>query len=93
MGITSTPCWSTRRLRAVSRDQVQAALAEAGIGTSIHFRALHLHRFYAERLGLARGQFPDAERLSDSLLSLPLSASLSDADVARVIAAVTDVLG
>jgi dTDP-4-amino-4,6-dideoxygalactose transaminase len=76
-----------------SRDQVQAALAEAGIGTSIHFRALHLHRFYAERLGLARGQFPEAERLSDLLLSLPLSASLSDADVARVIAAVTDILG
>ena len=75
-----------------SRDHVQAALAEAGIGTSIHFRALHLHRFYAERLGLARGQFPEAERLSDLLLSLPLSASLSDADVARVVAAVTDVL-
>ena len=74
------------------RDQVQAALAEAGIGTSIHFRALHLHRFYAERLGLARGQFPEAERLSDLLLSLPLSAALSDADVARVVAAVTDVL-
>ena len=76
----------------VSRDQVQTALAEAGIGTSIHFRALHLHRFYAQRLGVARGQFPHAERLSDSLLSLPLSASLTDDDLARVIAAVVDVL-
>ena len=76
----------------LSRDKVQAALAEAGIGTSIHFRALHLHRFYAQRLGVARGQFPHAERLSDSLLSLPLSASLTDDDLARVIAAVVDVL-
>ena len=76
----------------LSRDKVQAALAEAGIGTSIHFRALHLHRFYADRLGVARGQFPHAERLSDSLLSLPLSASLTDDDLARVIAAVVDVL-
>jgi len=76
-----------------TRDQVQAALAEAAIGTSIHFRALHLHRFYADRLGLVRGQFPHAERLSDSLLSLPLSASLTDDDVTRVIAAVADVLG
>jgi UDP-4-amino-4-deoxy-L-arabinose-oxoglutarate aminotransferase len=71
---------------------VQAALADAGIGTSIHFRALHLHRFYAERLGLARGHYPHAERLSDSLLSLPLSASLTDGEVARVIATIADVL-
>jgi dTDP-4-amino-4,6-dideoxygalactose transaminase len=76
-----------------TRDQVQAALAERGIGTSIHFRALHLHRFYAERLGLSVGQFPHAERLSDTLLSLPLSASLTAGEVAQVIAAVTDVLG
>jgi dTDP-4-amino-4,6-dideoxygalactose transaminase len=76
-----------------TRDQVQVALANAGIGTSIHFRALHLHRFYADRLGLSRGQFPQAERLSDTLLSLPLSASLTDDDVARVIAAVTGVVG
>jgi dTDP-4-amino-4,6-dideoxygalactose transaminase len=75
-----------------SRDQVQAALAERGIGTSIHFRALHLHRFYAERLGLSRGAFPCAEHLSDTLLSLPLSASLGDDDVTRVIDALGDVL-
>jgi dTDP-4-amino-4,6-dideoxygalactose transaminase len=75
------------------RDQVQTALAARGIGTSIHFRALHLHRFYAERLGLSTGQFPRAERLSDTLLSLPLSASLSDGEVARVIAAVGEVVG
>ena len=74
------------------RDAVQAALAGQGIGTSIHFRALHLHRFYAERLGLARGAFPRAEHLSDTLLSLPLSAALSDQDVDRVIQAVTDVV-
>ncbi len=75
-----------------TRDQAQAALAERGIGTSIHFRALHLHRFYAERLGVARGAFPCAEHLSDTLLSLPLSASLGGEDVARVIDAVSDVL-
>ena len=77
----------------LTRDQVQVAMSNAGIGTSIHFRALHLHRFYAERLGLERGQFPEAERLSDRLLSLPLSASLTDDEVARVTAAVADVVG
>jgi dTDP-4-amino-4,6-dideoxygalactose transaminase len=70
---------------ALLRDELQAALSEAGIGTSIHFRALHLHRYYADRLGVAAGQYPNAERLSRTLLSLPLSASLGDAEVARVI--------
>src|SRR5690606_5193323 len=41
-----------------TRDALQQALAARGIGTSIHFRALHLHSFYAERFGLARGMFP-----------------------------------
>jgi len=70
------------------RDSVAQQLAEKGIGTSIHFRALHLHRFYADTLGLRAGQFPNAERISDTTLSLPLSAALSDADVERVVAAV-----
>ena len=70
------------------RDTAQERLAAEGIGTSIHFRALHLHAFYRDRLNVWRGAFPRAEQISDSTLSLPLSASLSDSDVTRVIAAV-----
>lgn len=75
-----------------TRDQLQAALAERGVGTSIHFRALHLHRYYAERFALKRGQFPHAERISDTTLSLPLSPALTDPEVAQVIDAVRGVL-
>jgi dTDP-4-amino-4,6-dideoxygalactose transaminase len=56
-------------------------LQQSGIGTSIHFRALHLHPFYAERFGLRRGQFPNAELVSDTTLSLPLSAATTPEDV------------
>jgi len=76
-----------------SRDEVAAALGEAGINTSIHFTALHLHSFYAKKYGFERGAFPAAERISDSILSLPFSAGLSDEQVAAVIAAVRGVLG
>ncbi|HEY7791063.1 MAG TPA: DegT/DnrJ/EryC1/StrS family aminotransferase [Vicinamibacterales bacterium] len=68
-----------------SRDGLQAALATEGIGTAIHFTALHLHSYYQERFALARGRFPHAEFISDRTLSLPLSASLSDEEVDRVI--------
>ena len=75
------------RLR-VDRDAVQVALHELKIGTGIHYRALHLHRYYRETYGYARGDFPNSEWISDRTLSLPLSPNLGDDDVADVIHAV-----
>jgi dTDP-4-amino-4,6-dideoxygalactose transaminase len=68
-----------------TRDDLAATLRERGIATSVHFTALHLHRFYAERFGYRRGMFPNAEFVSDRTLSLPLSAGTDEADVDRVI--------
>ena len=78
------------RLCGVSRDRLQAQLADAGIGTAIHFKALHLHSYYADRFALRRGMFPGAEFVSDRTLSLPLSAALTDEEVDRVIEAVRE---
>lgn len=71
-----------------SRDDLAAALRAGGIATSVHFRAVHLFTYYAERFGLRRGMFPAAERVSDCTLSLPLSAGMTDEDVEAVVAAV-----
>lgn len=67
-----------------TRDALKAALGALGIGTSVHFRALHLYRFYAERFGLARGMFSEAEYLSDHTLSLPFGSSMAEREVDRV---------
>jgi dTDP-4-amino-4,6-dideoxygalactose transaminase len=68
-----------------TRDDLAAALRERGIATSVHFKAVHLHRYYAERFGYRRGMFPNAEFVSDRTLSLPLSAGTDEADVDRVV--------
>jgi dTDP-4-amino-4,6-dideoxygalactose transaminase len=68
-----------------TRDALAAVMAEQGIVTSIHFRALHLHPYYQERFGLKRGMFPNAEFVSDHTLSLPLSGGMTDAEAGRVI--------
>ena len=70
------------------RDDLAASLRERGIVTSVHFRAVHLFSYYAERFGFRRGMFPHAERVSDCTLSLPLSAAMPDAHVDAVIDAV-----
>jgi dTDP-4-amino-4,6-dideoxygalactose transaminase len=68
-----------------NRDDLAAALAAEGIGTSVHFRPVHLFTYYRERFGFTRGMLPHAERISDRTLSLPLSGSMTDADAARVV--------
>lgn len=81
------------RICGLSRDRFQSRLAARGIGTGIHFRALHLQPFFADRYGLRRGMFPNAEYVSDRTLSLPLSPAMSDGEVDQVIEAVTEVCG
>jgi dTDP-4-amino-4,6-dideoxygalactose transaminase len=81
-----------REICGMSRDALQQALKSRGIGTSVHFKALHLHPYYAERFRLKRGMFPEAEFISDRTLSLPLSPALTEPEIARVVAAVTESL-
>ena len=61
-----------------TRDALIAHLAKAGVATSVHFRALHLHPYYQERYRLQRGMFPEAERVSDQVISLPLGGGMPD---------------
>ena len=75
-----------------TRDAFAASLRDRGIATAVHFTALHLHSYYAERFDLRRGMFPAAESISDRTLSLPLSAAMTDRAVDRVIEAVRDCL-
>lgn len=71
-----------------TRDEFQQTLFNANIGTGIHYTALHLHPYYHETFGYRRGDYLNAEYVSDRTLSLPLSARLTDQDVEDVIQAV-----
>ena len=51
--------------------------------------ALHLSTL-GRRFGYHRGDLPNTERISDSTVTLPLHAAMTDADVDRVCAACTD---
>ncbi|MDE2368409.1 MAG: DegT/DnrJ/EryC1/StrS aminotransferase family protein [Burkholderiales bacterium] len=71
---------------AGGRAAVMQALKEAGIGTGVHYPALHLFKFYRE-LGWREGQLPQAERIGRAILTLPLFPAMDDADPDRVGAA------
>jgi dTDP-4-amino-4,6-dideoxygalactose transaminase len=61
-------------------------MKEKGIGVGVHYPALHLFTLYRE-LGFKEGDFPNAERIGATTLTLPLFPAMSDADVDRVCAA------
>lgn len=76
----------------LNRDEVLDALRKENIGTGIHFIPLHLHPFYKNKYRIKPAQLPEASRLSDRILSLPLYPGLSDNEVEDVIKAFQKVL-
>ncbi|MFA6097235.1 MAG: DegT/DnrJ/EryC1/StrS family aminotransferase [Candidatus Paceibacterota bacterium] len=76
----------------ISRDELLDKMTARNIGVGVHYIALHLHPYYKEEFGYEKGDFPNAEWISERTVSLPLSAKLTDKDVKDVIEAVRDIL-
>ncbi|WP_113626607.1 UDP-4-amino-4-deoxy-L-arabinose aminotransferase [Pectobacterium peruviense] len=74
----------------ISRDDLMAALQTHGIGTGLHFRAVHTQKYYRERY--PHLHLPETEWNSASLMTLPLFPDMQDSDVDRVVAALTSIL-
>ena len=70
------------------RDALLGKLSDAGIGTAVNYRAIHLLTYLSEALGIPRGSLPVAEEMGDRTLSLPLYPTLPEADQDRVVDAV-----
>jgi dTDP-4-amino-4,6-dideoxygalactose transaminase len=68
----------------MTRDEFMKKMQENNIGTGLHYRAAHLYPYYREQLGYQMGDFPEAERVGNSIVSLPLFPKMTDAEQARV---------
>lgn len=75
-------------IRSRNRDELQASLKTAGIGTAILYpQPIHLQPAYAGRLRLA-DNMTATETAAREILSLPMHPHLTDEEVAAVIKAV-----
>ncbi len=64
-------------VRVADREALQAHLAEAGIGTGIHYPIpLHLQKAY-QYLNYKKGDFPVTERVAMEIVSLPMFPQMS----------------
>jgi dTDP-4-amino-4,6-dideoxygalactose transaminase len=75
------------RVTFADRDEVQRALADENIGSSIHFLPVHLLSAYRDRLAPHQPPLPVTERAGREVLSLPFSPAHSDGDVRDAVAA------
>ena len=79
------------RLRGLDRRPFCAGLRARGIGTQVHYLPVNAFPLY-KQLGYDPASTPIAAEVAERLVSLPLYPAMSDGDVARVIAAVRDVV-
>ena len=80
-------------VRVQDREAFQAALAEAGIGTGIHYPIpLHLQKAY-ENLNYKKGDFPVTERVAAEIVSLPMFPQMTNEQVEEVSKRVKESVG
>ena len=75
----------------IRRADVMAKMHAAGIGTGVHYPAIHLFAVY-RRLGWKEGDLPLAEQVCRNILTLPLFPAMTRAEVERVVETLTGVL-
>jgi dTDP-4-amino-4,6-dideoxygalactose transaminase len=71
----------------LGRDTLIERLYAEGIGVSVHYIPLHQQPYWRDRYGLRAEHFPHSQHAYERLLSLPLYTRMTEADVARVAAA------
>jgi dTDP-4-amino-4,6-dideoxygalactose transaminase len=76
----------------MNRDEFIRRMFERGIGCSVHFIPLHLHRYWRESYNLQPHHFPLSRLAYERVVSLPLYTKMTEADQTRVIEAVKDVM-
>jgi len=74
-----------------SRSAFQDRLQSLGVGTGVHYPAMHLYSLY-RKFGNEPGDFPAAERIGEQTLTLPLFPAMTVEDLERVCGAFEQLL-
>jgi dTDP-4-amino-4,6-dideoxygalactose transaminase len=82
------PVWHIFAVRCDARDALEQYLEARGIGTNKHYPIpMHLQECYRD-LGFKRGDFPIAEAISATELSLPMYYGMTEGEIEYVIDAI-----
>jgi dTDP-4-amino-4,6-dideoxygalactose transaminase len=68
-----------------NRDEWLTKLQDEGIGVAVNYRAVHLLEYYKNRFSFKAGDFPEAERIGNCTITLPLYPKLTLDQVDKVV--------
>ena len=71
------------------RDEIRIALAAKGVETSIHYAPIHLEPYYKKTFGYKEGDYPNAEWVGASTITLPTYGKLTKVQQDFVIASIS----
>ena len=74
------------------RDSVIQRLQKNGIGVGVNYRAIHLLSYFRKNFGFEPGDFPRAECIGDSTISIPFYPGLEDNQVEYVASSLARIL-
>lgn len=76
----------------LKRDELSQELKKRNIGTSLHFIPIFEHPYYKKNFHFRKEDYPNASRMYERTLSLPLFAGMNNDDIEDVIQAMQDLL-
>jgi len=83
--VDMVPVWHIFGIRCKRRNELEKYLNEKGIGTNKHYPIpMHLQKCY-KNLGFNEGDYPIAEEISSTELSLPLYYGMTDEQIQYVV--------
>lgn len=85
-------CWAQYTVEVSHRAQVAEGLQKKGIPTSVHYPVPLTRQPLFEKYGYKSSDTPNSENASQRVLSLPMHPYLTDAEIERVVTALSDSL-
>lgn len=69
----------------IDREEFVEQMRLRGVGTSVHWRPLHLHPYYQETFGWQEEELPQASRVWKRLISLPIFPGMQPNEMRKVV--------
>lgn len=81
----ANPVWHIFAIRCKRRDELEKWLNDSGVSTNKHYPIpMHLQECY-KNLGFKKGDFPIAEEISETELSIPMYYGMTDDEIQYVV--------
>ena len=77
---------------SITRNDFIEVLYKEGIGSGIHYSAIHLQPYYKNKYKIQKGFFKRAEYVSDRTVSIPIQPSITENDLLDTVKAVKKIL-